>query len=317
MSSTDFHNQRSVWQSFLNRFSTDSLVAPDPLTDRTLVAVIFILTFIAALTAGLVLFGSAATARWQVLLSSEVTVQLRPQPGRAIDADLNRAAGYLKQVQGVTKVRIYSQDETLRMLEPWLGPASSLGGLSIPRMIAVEINPDAPPDIQAVTQQLAKDIPGTVVDDHRSWTKRLTKLGNTLVVASALGLILVLAATALAIVFATRGAMVGNREIVEVFYFMGADDRYIARVFQRHFFSLGLRGGILGACLALIILGALRFMIAGSDGLKDIFGFGAADPLSSVGVAIIIAIVAVALFVSFLASVVSRFTVHSTLSRLV
>jgi len=317
MSSTDFHNQRSTWQSFLNRFSTDSLVAPDPLTDRTLVAVIFILTFIASLTAGLVLIGSAATARWQVLLSSEVTVQLRPQMGRAIEADLNRAAEYLKQVQGVTKVRIYSQDETLRMLEPWLGPASSLGGLSIPRMIAVEINPDAPPDIQVVAQQLAKEIPGTVVDDHRSWTKRLTKLGNTLVVASALGLILVLTATALAIVFATRGAMVGNREIVEVFYFMGADDRYIARVFQRHFFSLGLRGGILGACLALIILGALRFMIAGTDGLKDIFGFGAVDPLSSVGLAIIIAILAVALFVSFLASVVSRLTVHSTLSRLV
>ena len=62
MSSTDFHNQRSAWQSFLNRFSTDSLVAPDPLTDRTLVAVIFILTFIAALTAGLVLFGSAANS---------------------------------------------------------------------------------------------------------------------------------------------------------------------------------------------------------------------------------------------------------------
>jgi hypothetical protein len=51
--------------------------------------------------------------------------------------------------------------------------------------------------------------------------------------------------------------------------------------------------------------------------LKDIFGFGAADPLSSIGVAIIIAIGAVALFVSFLASVVSRLTVHSTLSRLV
>jgi len=316
MSSTDIYNQRSTWQSFLNRFSTDSLVAPDPLTDRTLVAVIFILTFIVSLTVGLVLFGSAATARWQVLLSSEVTVQLRPQTGRAIEADLNRAAEYLKQVQGVTKVRIYSQDETLRMLEPWLGPASSLGGLSIPRMIAVEINPDVPPDIQVVAQQLAKEIPGMVVDDHRSWTRRLTKLGNTLVVASALGLVLFLTATALAIVFATRGAMVGNREIIEVFYFMGADDRYIARVFQGHFFSLGLRGGILGACLALIILGALRFMIAGSDGLKDVFGFGAVDPLSSVGLAIIIAILAVALFVSFLASVVSRLTVHSTLGRL-
>ena len=314
--STDFHNQRSPWQSFLNRFSTDSLVAPDPLTDRTLVAVIFILTFIAALTAGLVLFGSAATARWQVLLSSEVTVQIRPQPGRSMEADLTRAADTLKQVQGVMKVRIYSQDETLRMLEPWLGPASSLGGLSIPRLIAVELDPDSPPDLIAVGKQLARDSPGTVLDDHRSWTRRLTKLGTTLVIASALGLILVLTATALAIVFATRGAMVGNREIVEVFYFMGADDRYIARVFQRHFFSLGLRGGLLGAFLALIILAGVRLIIAGSGGLKDLFGFGAPDPLSSIGLAIVIAILAVAFFVSFLASVVSRLTVHSTLNRL-
>mgnify|MGYP000004537014 CR=1 FL=1 len=316
-SSTDFHNQRSRFRSFLDRFSTDSLVAPDPLTDRTLVAVIFILTFIAALTAGLVLFGSAASARWQALLSSEVTVQIRPQPGRNIETDLTRAADLLKQVQGVTKVRIYSYDETMRMLEPWLGQSSSLGGLSIPRLIAVEIDSKAQPDIPAISKELARDIPGTAIDDHRSWTRRLTTLGNSLVIASAAGLILVMTATALAIVFATRGAMVGNREIVEVFYFMGADDRYIARVFQRHFFRLGLRGGILGACLALIILALLRFVVAGTEGLRDMFGFGIIDPLSAVGLAIVIAVLAVALFVSLLASVVSRITVHSTLSRLV
>ena len=316
-SSIDFHNQRSRLQSFLNRFSTDSLVAPDPLTDRTLVAVIFILTFIAALTAGLVLFGSAASTRWQVILSSEVTVQIRPQPGRNIETDLNRAADFLKQIQGVTKVRAYSNEETMRMLEPWLGQSSSLAGLSIPRLIAVEIDPQSPPDISVIGKQLARDIPGTAIDDHRSWTRRLTTLGNSLVIASAAGLILVMTATALAIIFATRGAMVGNREIVEVFYFMGADDRYIARVFQRHFFRLGLHGSILGASLALIVLALLRFVIAGSEGLRDMFGFGIVDPLSSVGLAIVIAILAVALFVSMLASLVSRMTVHSTLSRLV
>jgi hypothetical protein len=78
-----------------------------------------------------------------------------------------------------------------------------------------------------------------------------------------------------------------------------------------------LRGGILGACLALIVLALLRFVVAGTEGLRDMFGFGIIDPLSTVGLAIVIAVLAVALFVSLLASVVSRITVHSTLSRLV
>ena len=63
-------------------------------------------------------------------------------------------------------------------------------------------------------------------------------------------LALVFAATALCVVFATRGAMAGNRIVIEVLHFVGAEDSYIAREFQRHFLLLGLSGGLVGAAAA-------------------------------------------------------------------
>jgi cell division transport system permease protein len=62
----------------------------------------------------------------------------------------------------------------------------------------------------------------------------------------------------LAVAFATRGAMAGNREIIDVLHFVGAEDRFIAREFQRHFLRLGLRGGLIGAGAA-----ALTFFVLG------------------------------------------------------
>ena len=56
-------------------------------------------------------------------------------------------------------------------------------------------------------------------------------------------LILMLVATVLSVIFATRGAMATNRPIVEVLHFIGAKSGFIAGQFQRHFLMLGLEGG--------------------------------------------------------------------------
>ena len=251
------------------------------------------------------------------MISSEMTVQIKPQGHRSIDADLVRATEILNATAGISKVTPYSQEETSRLLEPWLGSLSSLGTLPIPRLIAVEINRDAPPDMAALTQALAKDVPTASLDDHKNWTRRLTRLGTGFVIAAISGWVLVMIATALAIIFATRGAMVGNRAIIEVFYFMGADDRYIANVFQNHFFRLGLKGAFAGSALALVTLALIRLVMAGSEGARDLLGFGVMDSLSSSSLMLLGAVTMIALFVSLLAAISSRLTVHATLGRLV
>jgi cell division transport system permease protein len=63
---------------------------------------------------------------------------------------------------------------------------------------------------------------------------------------------LIVAATVLAIIFATRGTMSSNREIVDVLHFIGASNSFIAGEFQGRFLTIGFRGGIIGGIGALV-----------------------------------------------------------------
>jgi cell division transport system permease protein len=80
---------------------------------------------------------------------------------------------------------------------------------------------------------------------------------------------LVLSAMALAVAFATRGAMAGSREVINVLHFVGAEDAYIASQFQRHFLWLGFRGGLIGGGLAIT-----AFLIGGILSHRWISGMG-------------------------------------------
>ena len=44
--------------------------------------------------------------------------------------------------------------------------------------------------------------------------------------------------------------MASNREIIEVLHFVGANERFISREFERHFVGLGVRAGLVGAVRA-------------------------------------------------------------------
>ena len=83
-------------------------------------------------------------------------------------------------------------------------------------------------------------------------------MANATVVVGLAILALVFVATVLSVVFATRGAMASNRDVVSVLHFVGAEDGFIAREFQRHFLLLGLRGGLAGAAAAAILFALLE-----------------------------------------------------------
>ncbi len=75
-------------------------------------------------------------------------------------------------------------------------------------------------------------VPNATVDDHRLWLQRLSVMAGTVVVIAFVIFALVMLAMVLAVGFATRGAMAGNREIIEVLHLVGAADGYISRQFS-------------------------------------------------------------------------------------
>lgn len=228
------------------------LVPTDSAASRSLAAVIAILTFLAALCAGAAEMVAASADQWQGAVAQEVTIQVRPSPGRAIDADVARAEALARATPGIAATRVFSKAEAERLLEPWLGSGLDLSDLPVPRLVTLTLAPGPNPDLKPLRASLAETLPGVAsLDDHALWLQRLSTMANTFVGVGVGIVALVLVATGLAVAFATRGAMAGNREVVEVLHFVGADDDFIARAFQRRFFRLGLRGGIIGSGAAL------------------------------------------------------------------
>lgn len=235
------------------------LVPTDSAASRALAAVIAILTFLAALCAGAAEIVAASANQWQGAVAQEVTIQIRPGPGRTIDADVARAEGIAKAAPGVAAARVFTKAESERLLEPWLGSGLDLSDLPVPRLITLKLADQTVPDLKALRAALSEALPGIAsLDDHALWLQRLSTMANTFVGIGVGVVALVLVATGLAVVFATRGAMAGNKEVVEVLHFVGADDDYIARAFQSRFFRLGARGGAIGAGAALLV-----FVVAG------------------------------------------------------
>ena len=222
---------------------------------RALVAVVAIMTFLASITTGTVLLVSASAAEWQSDVASEITIQVRPLPGRDIDRDAAAAAEAMRAQSGIVEVRPFSKGESAKLLEPWLGSGLSLDDLPVPRVIIARVQPGAVPDLAALRSRVTQVAPTASVDDHRAWIERMRSMTGATVLAGIGILALVIVATVISVSFATRGAMAANRPIVEVLHFVGAGDRYIADRFLRHFLQLGLEGGLIGGGIAMLGFG--------------------------------------------------------------
>lgn len=282
----------------------------------SLAAVIAIMAFLASLAASIALRVSSASEGWQSSVSHEITIQIRPILGTPIDPEIKKAANILGETPGLKNTYIYSKTDSEKLLEPWLGNGLDFDQLPVPRMITAQIDKKSPPDLEALRLALGENVKGASLDDHRAWTERLSVVGRTLVLATLTTLGLVIAAAGFAIAFATRGAMISNREIIEVLHFVGASESYIARQFQIHFLWIGIKGGMIGAIAAITLFFVLHFStgqwVSSPNGAEMIALFGT----FSLSLNAIIAVIAIALLMALVAAFVSRVTANRTIRGL-
>jgi cell division transport system permease protein len=231
------------------------IVPRSSIAGRALVAVVAIMTFLASMTTGVVLLVSASAAEWQSDVSSEITVQVRPAPGRDLEHDTQAVADAMRGQPGIVDVRPFTKEESAKLLEPWLGTGISFDELPVPRVIVARVQPGAELDLAALRSRVTQVTPTASVDDHRAWIDRMRSMTGATVAAGIGILVLVIIATIISVSFATRGAMAASRPIVEVLHFVGAGDRYIASRFLHHFLMLGLEGGVIGGGAAMLIFG--------------------------------------------------------------
>lgn len=231
-----------------------AIVPDNSVTSRTLMLLVAIMTFLSCITLGGVLLVQKSAIAWSADVGREVTIQIRPIEGEDMNSNLRTSESLAKALPGVRTARTMTLEESAELLEPWLGTGLDLAALDVPRMVIVELSDPSEFDAEQLATNL-ETINGASLDTHSAWRQQLNAMSGTMVASGLLVLLLILAATVLAVIFATRGTMASNRTIVDVLHFIGASNKFIAGEFQRRFLDIGMRGGIIGG------LGAIVFFV--------------------------------------------------------
>ena len=299
----------------LNFSRPNPIVPAQSVAGRTLMLLIGIMTFLSCVTFGGVLLVQKSAMGWSADVGRELTIQVRPLDGEVIDSNLRLAVSLSEAVPGVASARVVTIEESEELLQPWLGEGLDLSDLAIPRLVIVQLGDPNAADIARLESEISA-IPGATLETHAAWRVQLNTMAGTIVVSGILVLALILVATALAIVFATRGTMSTNREIVDVLHFIGASNKFIAGEFQGRFLLLGLKGGLVGG------LAAILFFIVAGTAMSTVVPEQSSAQLGvlfgqfALGISGILGIIGVVLVIAGLTAITSRLTVRRFLSQI-
>jgi cell division transport system permease protein len=227
-----------------------------PLEDAREAALFFVvgaLCFLAALAALSAKSTYGAARAWTAEVEGEYTVSLSGADATAAD----EAARLLAGLDGVMTARAFSDAEINALLEPNFGKSGLPADLPVPRLIAVTGAADAEDLGARISTALHDAGHSAAVDAHAEWAGDVRHMLSISRIA-ALSIVALLSATAIAVIaFATHAALLARRDIVDVLHVAGAKDRFIAGLFERRFWLLGLRAGTVGALVALASVAVL------------------------------------------------------------
>jgi cell division transport system permease protein len=242
----------------------DELGLRRALADRMLPFVVAAMAFLAALAmAGW--SGAASLARhWQQGAESALTVQV-PQPkepaAQGNGSRLERVVALLTGTPGIAEARTLSDDELDDMLRPWLGNSAERLALPLPAVVAVRLS-DPSLALEPLSNRVAAVAPGSLVESHGVWVRRLTALARSMQACAGLALLIVIGVAVSVIAVVTRAGLATRREAIEIVHGLGASDGYVATRFATRATLLAAIGGLAGAIVALPVLLVLAELAA-------------------------------------------------------
>jgi len=291
------------------------IVPPGSVTGHSLALVILIMGFLASVTAcGVYVVFNAANV-WTNRISAEITVQIQPRADGSGEDRTAEIVKFLKDQNGIARVTPFTQEQSLKLVEPWIGRSEVLKSFAIPKLIAVQIDMSNIPDVATLKTVLESKFPGALLDDHGLWRQEIRRLTRLLEIGG-IGLLFLMAmATAAVIVAAATSALASNREIVSVLNLVGAEEKFIARQFETHFLKVGIKASIAGAGLAALLFLSLPYLTEGvsnsATSAAEIRRLVGAGTLDIGGYAVLVVVV---LAVALICKLTSRYGVRRLLN---
>ncbi|HLK23654.1 MAG TPA: ABC transporter permease [Caulobacteraceae bacterium] len=255
-----------------------ALLPSEDARDGALVFIVGVLCFLACLAVVAALAADRAAHGWRSELRGSATVVVRPSANETADAAAARAAEALAGVKGVDEVEALEKEKAEKLLEPWIGRNALPEDVAIPRLVDVELNDEHPASAAALDAALKAAHVDASLDDHSLWLKDVLRAAFLAQVAALAIAALVACAAGAVIAFATRAALQTRGDLVGVLHLAGAEDGYIAGLFQMRFARLAATAGLAGAGGA-AVAAALARLVGGGEGLTPVLPVAWSDLL--------------------------------------
>ena len=177
---------------------------------------------------------------------------------------LNRTLMILNQTQGIKKAVLVNNDDTMDMLEPWLGSGIMTSELPIPNLIQVEKDNDYEINMDLLKDELQQISPNILIDDYADWREKISNIVSNINNFIYSLIFLTLASTALLVITLTRGLMLVNTHTLNMLILMGATDKFIMNDFVWGSVRLILKSSVMGFVFGVIFVN-LMFLINDFD----------------------------------------------------
>ncbi len=200
------------------------------------------------------LAGALGTTRiagtWTEGLAGAATVRI---PGGEDDRArrISLVLDILRDADGIEDARPLSEKDVADLLTPWFGGAPELGELPAPSIVAVTLDGLNEPDPSVIQARLDGASTGAIYDDHGRWRNRAAKAAHAIANLSYWAVGLTVVAIMAAVFVVVSIAMSAHQGTIGALRMAGAEDRFVAGLYQKRFFWLGAIGGLIGSGLAL------------------------------------------------------------------
>lgn len=207
---------------------------------------------------------SAITFTWDRGMQSRLTVEIPatddensvPQADR-----VQQIINVLHTMPQVATVLPLSDEDTIRLLKPWINQPELLKVLPVPTLIDIERKPDTLLEAEDVRQQLKSIVSDVRVDDHTSWLSDLNNLVNGLTLIAALVILLTGITLIIAVSLICHAIIATEQETMSLLHVLGATDDDIAHHFQIHTRRLSWPAALVGFFLAMASTAVLLFFL--------------------------------------------------------
>lgn len=183
--------------------------------------------------------------------SNQFTVNI-PANTENIDKKTLLIQKSLKKIKAISSYRQISRDEIGEMLRGWLGNMENISDLPLPIIyeVTLKTSPSTAIDYEKLQAELEKDISGIEIDTHQTWVLAFASLSAAVQSLSIILALLVIGGIGVMIAFTSRAALSLHSKTVKLLHSIGAEDNYIALLFQMETFRLVLPGATIGAIIA-------------------------------------------------------------------